>query len=82
MKLQYIVRFWRFGKLVSHFGTKERMKFCDTVEQKYSANSFRYVTSSVNCSVLSVIPSLFTYVEIEFDCFAGGTIKMFPKAAF
>jgi len=32
----------------------------------------RYVSSSVNCGVVSVILSLFTYVEIDFNCFAGG----------
>ena len=31
----------------------------------------RYVSSSVNCGVVSVILSLFTYVEIEFNFFAG-----------
>jgi hypothetical protein len=42
----------------------------------------RYVSSSVNCSVVSAILSLFTYVEIEFDYFAGGTFKVGTETKF
>jgi len=41
-----------------------------------------YVSSSVNCSVVFVIFSLFPYVEIKFGYFAGNTFKVGSESSF
>jgi hypothetical protein len=41
-----------------------------------------YVSSSVNCSGVYAILSLFAYVEIGLDCFVGGTFKMGSESSF
>jgi hypothetical protein len=41
-----------------------------------------YVSSSVNCSVVFAILSLFTYVEMKFGYFARGTFKVGFESSF